>query len=83
MRAARLTGGWLLVAGFLAALSFSGSGVAAEDSDWTVIVAKEIRLQTTATIRINADYASSDVPVPNGVGPNAGGMGGERTQLVN
>ena len=61
----------------------NGSGVAAEDSDWTVIVAKEIRLQTTATIRINADYASSDVPVPNGVGPNAGGRGGDRTQLVN
>ena len=38
MRAARLTGGWLLVAGFLAALSFSGSGVAAEaDAGFTPI----------------------------------------------
>jgi len=64
-------------------LNVKGSGVAAEDSAWTVIVAKGIRLLSVATIQINADYESSDVPVPNGVGPNAGGMGGDRTQLVN
>jgi len=64
-------------------LNVNGSGVAAEDSAWTVIVAKGIRLQSPATIRINADYENSDVPVPNGVGPNAEGMGRDRTQLVN
>jgi hypothetical protein len=64
-------------------LNVNGSGVAAEDSAWTVIVAKGIRLQSPATIRINADYESSDVPVHNGVGPNADGMGRDRTQLVN
>ena len=38
MRTARWTGGWLLVAGFAAALSFSGSGVAAEaDAGFTPI----------------------------------------------
>jgi hypothetical protein len=60
----------------------NGNGVAAEDSAWTVIVAREIRLRTAAGIRINADYESSDVPVPDGVGPNAGGMGGNGTRLV-
>jgi hypothetical protein len=64
-------------------LNVKGSGVAAEDSAWTVIVAKGIRLLSVATIRINADYENSDVPVPNGVGPNADGMGRDRTQLVN
>ncbi|MCY3016221.1 MAG: DUF1080 domain-containing protein [Planctomycetota bacterium] len=38
MRTARWTGGWLLVAGFVAALSFSGSGIAAEaDAGFTPI----------------------------------------------
>lgn len=38
MRTARWTGGWLLVAGFVAALFFSGSGVAAEaDAGFTPI----------------------------------------------
>ena len=64
-------------------LQVSGSGVAAEDSAWTVIVAKQILSTGTARIRINADYDGSDVPVPNGVGPNAGGMGASGTRLVN
>jgi hypothetical protein len=64
-------------------LQVSGSGVAAADSAWTVIVAKQILSTGTARIRINADYDGSDVPVPNGVGPNAGGMGASGTRLVN
>lgn len=64
-------------------LEVSGSGAAAEDSAWTVIVATRIISKGNATIRINADYQSSDVPVPNGVGPNAGGMGANGTRLVN
>jgi hypothetical protein len=64
-------------------LQVSGAGVAAEDSAWTVIVAKQILSYGTARIRINADYDGSDVPVPNGVGPNAGGMGASGTRLVN
>jgi hypothetical protein len=64
-------------------LQVNGTGVAAEDSAWTVIVAKRITSTGTARIQINADYESSDVPVPNGVGPNAGGMGANGTRLVN
>lgn len=64
-------------------LQVSGAGVAAADSAWTVIVAKQILSTGTARIRINADYDGSDVPVPNGVGPNAGGMGPSGTRLVN
>ena len=64
-------------------LQVTGNGVAAEDSAWTVIVARQVLLNGTARIRINADYDGSDVPVPNGVGPNAGGMGASGTRLVN
>jgi hypothetical protein len=64
-------------------LEVSGTGVAAEDSAWTVIVARQIHSTGTARIQINADYGSSDVPVPNGVGPNGGGLGGNGTRLVN
>ena len=64
-------------------LQVTGNGVAAEDSAWTVIVAKQVLSNGVARIRINADYDGSDVPVPNGVGPNAGGMGTSGTRLVN
>jgi hypothetical protein len=63
-------------------LEVNGTGVAAEDSAWTVIVARRFISTGTARIRINANYESSDVPVPIGVGPNAGGMGGNGTRLV-
>jgi hypothetical protein len=64
-------------------LQVTGNGVAAEESAWTVIVARQVLSNGTARIRINADYDGSDVPVPNGVGPNAGGMGASGTRLVN
>lgn len=64
-------------------LEVSGTGVAAEDSAWTVIVARQIHSTGTARIQINADYEISDVPVPNGVGPNGGGLGGNGARLVN
>lgn len=59
-------------------LRVDGNGAAAEDSDWTVVVANEIRLQGDAALKINADYENSDVPVPAGVGPNGGIMTGTR-----
>ena len=64
-------------------LEVSGDGVAAEDSAWTVIVAKQIKTKVTARILINADYEGSDVPVPNGVGPS-GALpgGGDGTRLI-
>ncbi|MBI1255785.1 MAG: hypothetical protein GC196_15805 [Hyphomonas sp.] len=63
-------------------LEVSGEGVAAEDSAWTVIVAKQIKTKDTARILINANYDSSDVPVPNGVGPSGGQPGGDGTRLI-
>lgn len=63
-------------------LEVSGEGVAAADSAWTVIVAKQINTKSSARIRINADYNGSDVPVPNGVGPSGGQPGGDGTRLI-
>ena len=57
-------------------------GLAASDSDWTVIVAKQVIATGSARIRINADYEGSDVPVPNGVGPSGGQPGGDGTRLI-
>ena len=76
----RLLGVVYLRTGFL---QVNGTGVAAGDSAWTVIVARRVISPGTARIQITADYGSSDVPVPNGVGPNAGGLGGTGTRLLN
>lgn len=46
---------------------------AAEVTPWTVIVAQELRVEGGRQLQINADYASSAVPVPNGVGNKANG----------
>jgi hypothetical protein len=75
----RLLGVVYLRTGFL---QVSGEGVAAEDSAWTVIVARRVISTGQAKIRINADYESSDVPVPKGVGPSGGLPGGEGTRLI-
>lgn len=63
-------------------LRVTGSGAAASDSDWTVVVARQILLTGTASLIINANYANSDVPVPDGVGPNAGGTSSRGSRLV-
>ncbi len=44
----------------------------AEQSAWTVVVAQSIQLNGSANLVINANYATSTVPVPAGVGPNSG-----------
>lgn len=59
-------------------LSVTGNGEAAGESDWTVVVANRIQLSGNATLKINANYEDSDVPVPAGVGPNGGVMTGTR-----
>ncbi len=41
----------------------------ADQSAWTVVVAKQIDIEGSANVVINADYAGSSVPVPGGVGP--------------
>lgn len=55
-------------------LVINASGAVAEDSKWSVVVAKEVQLDKNAKLVINSDYAGSGVPVPLGVGNN--GIGG-------
>jgi hypothetical protein len=58
-----------------ATLVINAAGAVAEDSKWSVIVAKEIKLDMNARLVINTDYAGSGVPVPMGVGNSGGGVG--------
>jgi hypothetical protein len=55
-----------------AKLIINASGAVAEDSKWSVVVAKDIFLDKSAQLVINTDYAGSVVPVPLGVGNKAG-----------
>ncbi len=60
----------------MARLIVSAPGSVAEGSQWSVIVAKNINLSQNARLVINTDYEGSPVPVPNGVGNQAGGANG-------
>lgn len=52
-----------------AVLKITGSNNrVADQSAWTVVVAKAIQMSGSPNLVINANYASSSVPVPNGVG---------------
>ncbi len=42
----------------------------ADQSPWTVVVARSVRTLGSANLTINANYNSSTVPVPSGVGPS-------------
>jgi Putative Flp pilus-assembly TadE/G-like len=56
-----------------ATLAVSGVGNrVADQSAWTVVVAKAITLSGSPNLVINNNYAGSTVPVPAGVGPRAG-----------
>ncbi len=52
-----------------ATLSVQGTNKIADQSAWTVIVAKAIKTNGGPNLVINSDYANSSVPVPGGVGP--------------
>ncbi|GJD66582.1 hypothetical protein MPEAHAMD_6780 [Methylobacterium frigidaeris] len=41
----------------------------ADQSPWTVVVARTVRMEGSANLTINSNYAGSNVPVPVGVGP--------------
>jgi Flp pilus assembly protein TadG len=43
----------------------------ASNSAYTVIVARRIELSNRPRLVLNTDYAATDVPVPEGVGPNS------------
>lgn len=44
----------------------------AEDSAYTVIVARQINIAKFSSLVMNANYGLSDVPLPKGVGPRGG-----------
>lgn len=54
-------------------LIVSAKGEVAESSEWSVVVARNINLSNKARLVINSDYEGSPVPVPIGVGNQAGG----------
>lgn len=43
----------------------------AGDSAYTVVVAREIEIANRSRLVLNTDYAATDVPVPDGVGPHS------------
>ena len=53
-----------------AVLEVGGTGKVADASAYTVIVVDRLKIDT-ANLVVNADYAASDVPVPDGLGPNS------------
>jgi Flp pilus assembly protein TadG len=57
-----------------ALLSVSGSSInVADQSAWTVVVAKGIQLTGSPNLVINSNYSAASVPVPTGVGPSSQG----------
>ncbi|MGY2050380.1 TadE/TadG family type IV pilus assembly protein [Methylobacterium sp. JK268] len=59
-----------------ATLAVSGKGNKVSDqSPWTVVVAKQIQVDGSATLYINSNYAGASVPVPQGVGPSTASGG--------
>ncbi|MDV6332276.1 Tad domain-containing protein [Asticcacaulis sp. 201] len=52
-----------------AKLVIDTGGNVAQDSAWSVIVAKSLTLRQSPILVINNNYASGGVPVPEGVGP--------------
>jgi hypothetical protein len=51
-------------------LTIDAKANVAEASAYTVIVAKQLKVKD-ANLVVNADYGGTDVPVPDGVGPNS------------
>ena len=60
-----------------ARLIVEGYQPVAQDSAWTVIVARSMLMKGSPSLIINANYQGSSVPVPEGVGPRA-----NRSRLV-
>jgi hypothetical protein len=51
-----------------ATLNVSGASRVADQSAWTVIVARSLQISTQADLVINNNYAGTSVPAPRGVG---------------
>lgn len=56
-----------------AKLRVSGTSDVARQSDWTVIVSKQLELAGNPHLYLNTDYAGSPIKVPGGVGPRPAG----------
>ncbi len=56
-----------------ATLVVDTAGNVAQDSAWSVIVAKALTLRQNPVLVINNNYVGSGVPVPQGVGPSKSG----------
>jgi hypothetical protein len=54
-------------------LLIGSSKLVADLSAYTIIVARKLKVQGTASLILNSQYNSSDIPVPLGVGPLLGG----------
>lgn len=52
-----------------AELLVQGQNPVADQSAWTVIVSKSLKLQQSPDLVINKNYSGTNVPVPDGVGP--------------
>lgn len=52
-----------------------------DQTPWTVVIARELKIEGGRRLAINADYASSSVPVPSGVGNKSSGQA--PTRLTN
>lgn len=46
----------------------------ADKSSYTVVVVKQLDLNSGPNLYLNTDYAASDIPVPEGVGPKTGNI---------
>ncbi|MCA8889847.1 MAG: hypothetical protein KDA46_13515, partial [Parvularculaceae bacterium] len=44
----------------------------ADQSAYTAIVARRLRLRGAPTLVLNANYKSTDIPTPDGIGPTGG-----------
>jgi len=53
-------------------LKIDGERPVADQSAYTVIVARQLKAEKSPNLYMNAMYAASDVPVPEGVGPIGG-----------
>ncbi len=53
-----------------AELIISSTGSVAQESAWSVIVARAITMTNNPILVINSSYVNSGVPVPDGVGPS-------------
>jgi len=53
-------------------LSVASLTPVADESAYTAIVAKKFSMTGSPTLVLNTDYAATDIPTPDGIGPTGG-----------